>query len=117
MEKISDYVRQPGVSTDGQELIKSWLFGGREVDRLERELAKAIRERDIAKNNLARWLLPSDAKNGEVIAVWYGDSLIAASKTFIMAPMPVEGEVGQADQTIYDVKIRSAGRSIREIDL
>lgn len=66
----------PEVSSDGKYKIDVWLACDR-VLRSHRERMKSL-ESDLkqAEYNLAKWLLPSDAKPGEKIAVWYGDSLI-----------------------------------------
>lgn len=44
--------------------------------RLRRNVIQAGIDLAKATDLLAKWLLPGDAKPGEKIAVWYGDSLV-----------------------------------------
>lgn len=62
-------------SPDGQRLIANWLKATEQVDLYKRELNRAECNEQNAHNELAKWMVPSDAKPGEKIAIWHGDSL------------------------------------------
>jgi hypothetical protein len=63
-------------SHEGKRLIDAWLNARREVARRRVWLESAETDVVDSRRALAAWLLPDDAKAGEKIAVWYGDSLI-----------------------------------------
>ncbi len=69
------------VTAKGKTLIDNWLNAKQRIERLKRDLNTA--ECDYANTALAlgKWLAPSDAKPGEKIAVWYGDSLFQTEIT------------------------------------
>jgi hypothetical protein len=46
------------------------------LDRAKNEVQQKETNLINSQNLLSKWLLPEDAKIGEKIAVWYGDSLI-----------------------------------------
>jgi hypothetical protein len=63
-------------TSDGKRLIDAWV-GAQERERLaQSELNSARCEVSNSQRALAKWMLPDDAKVGEKIAVWHGDSLI-----------------------------------------
>ncbi len=64
------------VTSEGARLIKEWLAAQESLENARRVLS--ARECDLSNTKiaLARWMLPQDAKPGEQIAVWFGDSLI-----------------------------------------
>lgn len=69
------------VSAEGDRLITNWLSA---TERLRVAKVRATTaEVDVidTESALARWLLPDDARTGEKIAVWNGDSLIQAEMT------------------------------------
>ena len=69
------------VTSEGTRLIKRW-FGA--VECLSQARSNTIScECEVANsaNELGKWLLPPDAKPGEKIAVWFGDSFIQAEVT------------------------------------
>jgi hypothetical protein len=66
------------VTKDGEEKIKRWKAAEKEVAALEQRLNRAKTEQANATVDLAKWLLPKDARANETFCVWYGDSLIAA---------------------------------------
>ena len=61
---------------DAEHLINSWLNAIEGEKQAKRGLNKA--ECDVANTRMAlgKWLMPDDAKEGEVFSVWHGDSLI-----------------------------------------
>ena len=69
------------VTRDGEELIKRWMRAVELEETAKRSLNSAETEVLNSRNALSKWLLPDDAKTGEVIAVWYGDSLIEVTVT------------------------------------
>lgn len=90
------------VSRDGDKLIKDWLHAQRRLEGAKREVNSAECDLLNSTNALAKWMLPDDAKPGEKIAVWYGDSLIQVEPP---PCHPVPG--GDAKVTV-----RQRGRSI-----
>lgn len=66
------------VLPEGERLIKQWLSATERLERAKSEKNSAECDVVNAQNALAKWLLPDDAKPGEKIAVWFGDSLIQA---------------------------------------
>lgn len=67
-----------GVTKDGEAKIKRWKFATEHIADLKRRLNMAECELHNSKEELAKWLLPDDAKASETFCVWYGDSLLAA---------------------------------------
>ncbi len=66
------------VSADGRRLIEQWFSAQTEVERCKERLRTAETDEANATLAVGKWLLPSDARAGEKIAVWFGDSLIQA---------------------------------------
>lgn len=66
------------VTRDVENHIKRWKFATEEVKRIKQQVSKVECELANAATDLAKCLLPDDAKAGEQFCVWYGDSLIAA---------------------------------------
>jgi len=68
------------LTREGEELVARWKRAGLALERAESEVTKAQCERSNSTNALGKWLLPSDAKDGEQFCVWHGDSLLSATK-------------------------------------
>ena len=66
------------VTKDVEALVKRWKSAAEEVRDLKRKLSNAECELSNSETDLAKCLLPGDAKANEKFCVWYGDSLIAA---------------------------------------
>jgi hypothetical protein len=66
------------VTADGSRLISEWLRAQESVERIRESLSSANSSLRHSEEQLAKWLIPEDAKPGEKIAVWFGDSLIQA---------------------------------------
>lgn len=68
------------VTPEGAQLIKGWL----QAQTREKDARSALNSAECAtanaRNALAKWLLPEDAKVGEKISVWMGDSLFQAER-------------------------------------
>ena len=64
------------VTPEGTQKVKNWVHAGREVADLQRRLINAKERLESAEKDLAKWLMPADAKANESFGVWYGDSLI-----------------------------------------
>lgn len=60
---------------DGQHLIATWLSSQEREKRLRGELNRAECDTSNTARELAKWMMPADAKSGEKICVWHGDSL------------------------------------------
>lgn len=88
------------VTYEGEQAIKRWLAAREDTARARSALNRATCEETNAHNDLAKWMIPSDAKVGEKICVWYGDSLIQ-----------VEIEDGSPPGK-YIVSVRTRGRSL-----
>ena len=94
---------ETGVSGEGENLLKSWLRCIQLVRNAKREVNSAECDEMNSQTALARWLLPKDAKEGEKIAIWFGDSLIQVECT-------------QAGPGLMDgkVTVRQDGKTTRE---
>lgn len=96
-EKSPDTYSKEKVTYAVERLVKNWL---NDQATLQQAVAQQQRSTDELKKSadaLAQYLLPADVKPGEQIGVWYGDSLILATKT----------EAGE-----FTCRVRTAGRAI-----
>lgn len=89
---------QDEATPEGRRLIAAWLNASDRVARTNEAYKTALREAAEAEEKLAKWLLPSDAKLGERIGVWHGDSIFTACKTMF------EGK------DVFAVEVRKRGR-------
>lgn len=69
------------VSAEGQRLIVLWLKNRDAIASQHRVLKSLQEDRDSIARELSKWILPSGAKDGEKIGVWFGDSIITAMQT------------------------------------
>lgn len=92
------------VTPEGERLIKRWLAAQDRLGRAKSEVNSADVELRNSANALSKWLLPDDAKPGEKIAVWFGDSLIQAE-------VPAQGGPPRDPQ----VTVRKRGRRLHEV--
>lgn len=86
------------VTNKTKELIDRWQAATKRVAAQREILVKAERELQTAEENLAMWLLPEEAKEGEQFCVWYGDSLVSVKE--------LPGDDG------YEVTTRKRGRRL-----
>lgn len=91
------------ITREGERLVKAWLSAQSEAVRCKARLNSAECAEINAHDALAKWLLPDDAKSGEKIAVWEGDSLIQVE--LLEAGFPPKAKV----------TIRSRGKSLSTI--
>lgn len=70
-----------GVTKTGRELIREWAHAKERVERLREQINRAEVEAANAELALSRWMLPPDAKMGETISIWFGDSLLQVIAT------------------------------------
>lgn len=65
-------------TADGERLISAWLAACEQVDRSRQQLYGRQSDMENAESALVAWMLPPaiEAKPGERIAIWAGDSLI-----------------------------------------
>lgn len=61
------------VASEGRRLIDRWTAADKELRSAQSRLNSAECEAANAKQAMAKWLLPEDAKPGEKLAIWYGD--------------------------------------------
>lgn len=85
-------------TADGKRLIDAWMGTEQEIDALKRNLSGAECRRSNAINALGKWMMPEDAKDGEVFCVWYGDSLISVTP--------------RNNKMDFEIKIRKRGKSL-----
>lgn len=64
------------LTAEGRRLVDCWINTQRGLERAKAALNRAECDLQNAQNALARWMLPEDARTGEKIAIWHGDSLI-----------------------------------------
>lgn len=67
---------QDEASTEGARRIERWEQAKKSLERAKSAVNSAECELANATNDLAKWMLPEDAKPGEKIGVWHLDSLI-----------------------------------------
>lgn len=91
------------VTSEGERRIKRWENAINDERRARSDLTSAECERENAATDLGKWLVPSDAKEGEKFCVWYGDSLIQAEV------------VGNPVNNNFKLTIRARGKSTLSI--
>lgn len=91
------------LTSEGHRLVEDWLHANERLKRAESEVNSARCEVANTQNALARWLMPADAKTGEQIAVWHGDSLIQVT-------VPEKNGLTWTDAK---VTVRKRGRNLR----
>lgn len=64
------------LTREGENLVRNWLTSQEHVRQQRSALNSAECDEANCHSALAKWLIPEDAKPGEKIAVWFGDSLI-----------------------------------------
>lgn len=61
--------------------IKQWVDMAQRAESLKRQHSTAVHDLLDVTNELGRFLSPKDAKIGETFNIWYGDGLLAITKT------------------------------------
>lgn len=102
------------VTSEGQRLVTAWLRCVDEHRRKQQAVYDAARDVSEAEAALAKWLAPPDAKPGEKIAVWFGDSLIQVEVGGVTPPMPEGATIGDGPSQTK-VTIRSRGKHFEEL--
>src|SRR5262245_32254675 len=87
------------LTSEGTRLVQAWLAAQDRLRRANSEVVTAECDVSNSQSALAKWMLPEDAKPGEKICVWHGDSLI-------------EVEVPLRTNEQARVTVRKRGRSI-----
>lgn len=100
-----DNKKTSDVTDKGKQLIEHYFRSMSRLSQAEQRLHSEKLVAIEAQIDLASWLLPEDAKNGEKIAVWYGDSLIQVE----VKSMTLEGDFCKTEITI-----RKRGRSLSQ---
>lgn len=90
------------VTSEGKRLIERWLSAQNELEHCKSRVNSAECDLSKSQRDLAKWLLPDDAKPGEKIAVWFGDSLIQ-----------VEAPGSDITSGGARVSVRKRGKSLR----
>lgn len=101
------------VTSEGDRLIRNWLRAAERVHQCKLELNTAECDLINAGEALAKWMKPPDAKPGEKIAVWFGDSLIQVEVGGVPRGETVNG-VGPAP-TETSVTVRYRGKHFNEL--
>lgn len=102
------------LTKDGHTLVTNWL---RAVDEHQLQQQRTWdRYKDVQQTEaaLAKWLAPPDAKPGEKIAVWFGDSLIQVEVGGVRPPMPEGATIGEGSSQTR-VTVRSRGKHHEEL--
>ena len=101
------------VTAEGSRLITYWLQAIETVDRAKSGLSRAQTDEMNAQEALAKWLMPTDMKPGEKIAVWHGDSLFQVE----LAPRERISVPGGEVHTDYvpKVTIRTRGKHFSDL--
>lgn len=75
--------RQAGMrlTVDGEAKAKAWKRAEERLASAKSEVNSAETDLKNMTNEFGRWLMPPDAKVGEAISVWMGDSLVQAEMT------------------------------------
>lgn len=68
------------LTREGDSLVRSWKHAQDRLARAKQEVNSAECELSNATNALGKWLMPTDAKDGETFAIWYVDSLVQVEK-------------------------------------
>lgn len=78
MSDVNDAMR---LTKDGDAKANSWKLAQTTVVRMERDLSAGRIDLREATQSFGRWLMPPDARVGEAICVWMGDTLVRAEMT------------------------------------
>jgi hypothetical protein len=84
--------------------IKRWADAEATLIRHKKQVSASEVELTNANNDLGKFLMPDDAKDGEVFSIWYGDSLITVQK---------DG----GPRLDYKITVRQRGKAIAELGL
>ena len=101
------------VTTEGSRLIARWLGAVRDVELAQGSLRTAENSEINAQAALAKWLMPSDMKPGEKVAVWHGDSLFQVELAPRESFSPQSGEAHI--EYVPKVTIRTRGKHFHDI--
>ena len=63
---------------EGNHKVRRFTAAAKTIERIKRDLTSAETEMTNATNDLGEWLVPDDAKIGEVFHVWFADGIIQA---------------------------------------
>jgi hypothetical protein len=95
------------VTSEGGRLIAAWLNCVDNHRRHQQAMWDAFKDVQQTEAALAKWLAPPDAKPGEKIGVWFGDSLIQVEVGGVQPPMPEGATVGEGpSQTRVTIRYR-----------
>lgn len=72
---------ETNVTEKTRELIDRWIRAKNNVKRFKDELSRAECEESNASNELGKWLVPEDFKEGEQFNIWFGSGIIQAFKS------------------------------------
>jgi len=88
------------ITRKGLDKVKQWKRANENLAYCQSQLDKAECVATTATMELGKFLLPHDAKEGEVYCVWFGDSLVSGQK--------------EGDDVI--VKLRTKGKSWEDMN-
>lgn len=78
--------RENGMVYEGEQLVRHWWHAKAEAQRLRDRANAAETEARNAEIELSKWILPTPCKQGEQIAIWFGDTLIQATAEQVVGP-------------------------------
>lgn len=102
------------VTSEGQRLITNWLRAVEEHKCRQQSVTDAHRDVEETEASLAKWLAPPDAKPGEKIAVWFGDSLIQVEVGGVQPKLSEGAECGPGPSQTK-VTVRTRGKHFSEL--
>jgi len=92
------------LTRDGARYVAAYLRAATYLRRRREDVERAERDMVEAETVLGEWILPPDARIGETIAVWEGDSLFAATKTVV----GVRVEIRSRGKHFHDLEVAGA---------
>ena len=100
------------VTSEGQRLIGQWLRCVDDHRRKQQAVYDAFKDVNESEAALIKWLAPTDAKPGEKIAVWFGDSLIQVEMGY---DVPSKQDGVPSERVSTRVTIRTRGKHFEEL--
>jgi hypothetical protein len=98
---------------EGERLVSNYLAAQENLERAKSGVVGAECALDNAETNLAKWLMPTDMKPGEKIAVWRGDSLFQVE---LVSRESVSEDGGHRKFTLVPkITVRSRGKHFSDL--
>lgn len=103
------------LTREGEQLVSAYIRAEENLRQARSRVNGAECDMQNAETALAKWLMPTDMKPGEKIAVWRGDSLFQVE----LAPMEAYSTSGDTVTVSQEPKVtvRTRGRKFSELRL